>query len=820
MQRRRRQLRNALRVTGLALALCASASSSAAAAEGPSQAVRVGSAPALPSGARSVAPLPGAKALQLTVALKSQDPVGLANLAGAVSTPSSPLFRHYLGVGEFARRFGATPAQIGAVRAALQAQGLTVGAPTANDLTLPVRGTTTALQRAFSISLSQVELASGRSAYANAQAPAIPASIASVVQGVVGLDDLSLDRPQQVTRGSLAPRSAIASADSTNAAHAGAQILTGGPQPCLAARELQQPIEFAGKRAAGLTADQIATAYQLSSLYGAGDLGAGQTIALFEQEAFVPADLAAYQACYGTSTSVTPIDVDGGPEVAAEPSEEEGIEAGLDIEQIIGLAPATHVLVYQGPGEQSVAPVDIISRIVSDDDAKVISSSWGVCEALTSPTVIAAENTLLQEAAAQGQSFYVSSGDSGSEQCSQVQEGNQSLSVLNPASQPFATGVGGTTLYSTGGVGTLLNLLSASDNVFYSGTLSPHEGVWNDGLHSEGGSSGGGVSQRWPMPSYQSSAAPSLGVINPDSSGVPCAGSGDCREVPDVSADADPNTGYVVHVEGGWTFVGGTSASAPLWAAFTVLADASPGCRGIPIGFANPSLYEIAGTSYAEDFRDVTEASPFTGFAGNNPLSGAGLYPVTAGYDMTTGIGAPIGPSLAASLCALVKAPEEAHGEPATISTPALPATPALPTPIATPAAPTEAAQISSAQLKARLVAQLAPSGKAASIAKLLGLGGFSLSFAAPEAGSLAIGWYQLPRGAKLSKSGQPKPVLVASGRVAFTAAGRRTIRLALTGAGRSLLKRAKQIRLTASATFTPRGRAPVTAAKAFLLRR
>jgi subtilase family serine protease len=805
----------------LTLVLGIGAGSSAAGASGSPQPARVGVAPEIPSSAQSIAPLPGTRQLQLTIALKSQDPAGLASLAEAVSSPSSPLFRHYIGVDEFAQRFGATPASVAAVRSALQAQGLSVGAPTANELTLPVRGTAKQVGRAFSTSLSQIELAGGRIAYANSQAPSLPAAVVPFVQSVVGLDSLLRDQPQEIDarsqaashdpRPSNAPRPPHARRSNSNTAPSAAQLATGGPQPCLAAEEKQEPIEFAaGEFAAGVTADQVANAYQLSSLYGAGDFGAGQTIAVFEQEAFQPGDIAAYQACYGTSATVTTVDVDGGPE----PYEGEDGEAALDIEQIIGLAPRARVAVYQGPIEQNVAPVDIISRIVSDDTAKVISSSWGICESVTEelgPGVIDAENTLLQEAAAQGQSFYVASGDSGSEQCSQFDSSDHTLSVLNPASQPFATGVGGTSLYST----------SEGGDFFYTGELPPSEGVWNDGPHS---GTGGGVSQRWAMPSYQSAAAAGLGVINANSSGVQCgAGSGFCRQVPDVSADADPNTGYVVFVNGGqphggWTFIGGTSAAAPLWAAVTGLANASPACRGVPVGFANPSLYAVAASQYASDFKDVTEPSPFSGAANNNALFGTGLYPVTLGYDMTTGLGSPVGPTLASSLCSLV-APRQAEAEALPQRLPPSAPAPVQPTPVS-PGTVSSTPSITQAQITAGLLAQLAaPSGKGAKLAALLKADGYSFKFKALEAGTLVIEWFELPRGAKLAK--KPKPVLVASGRMTFSAANTATVKVTLTGAGKRLLAHARgALSLTGRSTFTPRDKAPARTKHAFQLKR
>ncbi len=235
--------------------------------------------------------------------------------------------------------------------------------------------------------------------------------------------------------------------------------------------------------------------------------------------------------------------------------------------------------------------------------------------------------------------------------CFQADQSNTSLSVIDPGAQPFATGVGGTTLYSTSGSG----CGGEPPPCFYTPGNPAIEGVWNDGIvNNRASGTGGGISSQWTMPSYQSGSPTSLNVINSNSSASPCAGKTFCREVPDVSADADPVTGYAVFSNGNWTVTGGTSAAAPLWGAFAAMVNASATCRGLSIGFANPALYQIAGSSYLSNFNDVTQPSPVTG-AANNDAIGAnnGLYPVGAGYDMATGLGSMIAPALASSLCSL-----------------------------------------------------------------------------------------------------------------------------------------------------------------------
>jgi hypothetical protein len=184
--------------------------------------------------------------------------------------------------------------------------------------------------------------------------------------------------------------------------------------------------------------------------------------------------------------------------------------------------------------------------------------------------------------------------------------------------------------------------------------VPPIEYLWNDGV--EEGAGGSGVSAHFPMPAYQQEAAPGLGVISSLSSGATCGFAGYCRQVPDVSADTSPATGYIVHAEGKWQLIGGTSAAAPLWAAFAALTNASPACHGFKIGFANPSLYTIAGSnSYAAAFHDITGARP-GGLPTTNPFEGSKPFPAGPGYDMATGIGTPAAPALGASLCGIASA--------------------------------------------------------------------------------------------------------------------------------------------------------------------
>ncbi|HUB98475.1 MAG TPA: S53 family peptidase [Solirubrobacterales bacterium] len=294
-------------------------------------------------------------------------------------------------------------------------------------------------------------------------------------------------------------------------------------------------------------------------------------------EPFLPSDIATYQDCYGTDVKITEVNVNGGPR----PYEGEDGEAALDIEQLAVLAPGVEIIVYQGPNEGELPR---FSAWVEQNVAKVMSSSWGKCEEKTPKAEMAAIGTLLQEAAAQGQSFFVAAGDTSSEDCYDADPSDKSISVDTPGSQPYATDVGGTQMVEPG--------------------TPPTEYLWNDGPEEGGGD--GGVSEHFPMPAYQAEVAAGTGVVNALPTGSTCGFSGLCRQVPDVSAKASPETSYIFFSEEDWQLVGGTSAAAPLWAALAALTNASPACQGHTIGFANPALDRIAGNAYGANFHDIT----------------------------------------------------------------------------------------------------------------------------------------------------------------------------------------------------------------------
>jgi subtilase family serine protease len=563
-------------------------------------------------------------AMHVTVTLRPRDPLALDSYARAVSDPASADFRRYLSPSQFARRFGATSGAIATVRQALRARGLHPGPTSAGGLSIPVTAGAAALDRAFSISLRRVRIAGRRTAVTADAAPALSASAATAVQSIVGLDAGAAPRPLLVRPDLSGRRTALARP----------HVVTGGPQPCAQAQATAP-----GQNA--YTEDEIASAYGFGGLYGLGDEGAGTTVALYELEPDDPADIAAYQACYGTRAKVSYVSVDGGAGRGAGSG-----EAALDIENTIGLSPAVDVLVYQGPnsnsGSPGSGPYDLFAKIIDQDRAQVVSVSWGECEEALGQSDAEDENTLFQQAAVQGQSIVSAAGDSGAEDCDAPGTvPDTRAAVDDPGSQPFVTSIGGVSLQALG--------------------PPPVESVWNNAGTPTGGilsagSGGGGVSAFWPMPAAQSDASAPLGVRKAAAAGRACGRAGGyCREVPDVSADADPNTGYLIYWNGsgsvlgqaaGWQGIGGTSGAAPVWASVLALADSSPACGGASIGFAGPALYRAASTAYAADFHDVT--------TGENDYTrtNGGQFAAGAGYDLASGLGTPDATALATSLCA------------------------------------------------------------------------------------------------------------------------------------------------------------------------
>ena len=361
-------------------------------------------------------------------------------------------------------------------------------------------------------------------------------------------------------------------------------------------------------------------AYQLKGFYQLGDKGQGETIGLIEYSLADRAAINTFDACIGA-----PLTVYYDP--TAQPPTQPQSEAAADVEVVAAIAPKATVQLYEsnqsgtGLGPWQLA----VSGSAPGGLPDVISSSWTSCEPLTGLGVsyYETEEVLFEEAAAQGQTVLVATGDDGSEGC-YSQSSSSQLAVDDPASAPYVTAVGGT----------------ASD------TPTGPQYVWNshgaltaaclDTGCAGNGASGGGASQIWPRPKYQPANLP----VSPA-----CAfGAQGCREIPDVSALAgDPYSQYctICGNGGGWLGFGGTSLSAPSWGAVVLLSESLCPTK---IGFLGPLLYS----------NPKSVSGPVV--SGDNDLLGSngGLYAASAtgGYSMATGVGYLGGVNLASgALC-------------------------------------------------------------------------------------------------------------------------------------------------------------------------
>ena len=288
----------------------------------------------LPLGTRAVGPLSGASRLSVDVALRPADPAALTAFAQAVTTPGSAEFRHFIGPGEFAARFGPDPTAAAATRAWLESKGLAVGTTTRDGLLIPVSGPASALGAAFGVGFDQELLPGGRMVREPTGPPSVPSPLAATVQGVVGLADLA-----QPTAQLARPAPGVASPRPP----ASGSLPRTGPSACGAAQ------------AAGTTATELAQAYSMASLYPA-DEGQSVTVGIYELEPYSPADISSFDACYGISTTVTPVPVDI-PVGDATDGAGSG-ESALDIEMVAGLAPEASIRVYVGPNF-GVGPLDV-----------------------------------------------------------------------------------------------------------------------------------------------------------------------------------------------------------------------------------------------------------------------------------------------------------------------------------------------------------------------------------------------------------------------------------------------------------------------------
>jgi subtilase family serine protease len=622
--------------------------------------------------------------MSVEVALAPRNAAGLSADLHAAYTKGSAGYHKWLAKGQFDARYAPSAATRGAVVRYLKSAGLTVD-KSASPFLIRVTGSSHQIAAAFRTALSTYKDRQGIKYFSNATAVKLPSNISRSVTGVVGLTNTVRLHSMIVKRAN--PQLPMGKAKSSSSGNAGCE--TGYVTSAELFNLVSNGVGFnygygGGPGCSGLTPSQVNSIYGAPHV-GARGKGAGVTVGLFELSYYQASDIDTWaHQFYGPNYTppLSNVIVDGGPLSPICPTGDQcppqfegysgDIEVDADIEVSLAVAPdASNFEIYNAPNDfTGQTELDEYTAIANQDTADTVSSSWASCENDVSAGYAQSENTIFEQMALQGQSMFGAEGDTGAFSCIRS-DGTTVQNVLDPPSQPWVTSVGGTSL--------------EGDNP---GT-NPHPGapargtetVWNtDNLCSaqapaadndnqggffwcaETGSGGGGFSQYWGRPFYQIGR----GVNNPsypssagtvDSSGITecsfaTAGT-PCREDPDVSAEADPYTGYAEYCTGnpnppdystcgtfsagqpvpGWFGIGGTSLSSPLWAAIIADRDSYQGHR---TGNINPLVYLLFNLDPSQYFNDITGKGHLQQAATSN-----GLFPTTPGYDMSTGVGSP-----------------------------------------------------------------------------------------------------------------------------------------------------------------------------------
>jgi subtilase family serine protease len=620
-----------------------------------------------------------ASRMSVEVGLAPRDGSGLSAELKAIYTKGDSQYDRFLGKGQFDARYAPAAATTNAVAAYLRGQGLTVSS-TDSPFLLQASGSSAKITAAFHTDLRNYIDRKGEGYFSNSASVRLPASIASVVTGIVGLTDT-------VRLQSLAVRPTAASKAAAKSASSSASCETGYVTTAelfdLVSNNVGFPYGYGGgPGCAGLTPSQT------NSMYGAPFAsprteGAGVTAAVFELSAYQASDIDTWATTFYGKRYAPPLEnvtVDGGPLAPVCPAGDTcpadfngysgDVEVDADIEMTLAVAPdVKHLIVYNAANDETgQTELDEYTAIANQDVASTISSSWGVCENDVTAGYAESENTVFEQMALQGQSLFSSSGDTGAFGCIRS-DGTTVVNVGDPSSQPWVTSVGGTS-FESDNPGTNPNPgtpAKGDETVWNVDNLCSDQGAAADNDNQGGyfwcaetGSGSGGSSQYWARPFYQrgpgvNSATTTYSgetVANGETACTLARAGTPCREVPDISANADPYTGYAEYCTGnastpfsdcatfsgsepapGWFGIGGTSLSSPLWSALIADRDSFNGDRA---GNINPLVYSWFDTDPGKYFNDITGNGKLQKAATNN-----GLYPTTPGYDEATGIGTP-----------------------------------------------------------------------------------------------------------------------------------------------------------------------------------
>jgi len=527
----------------------------------------------------------------LTIKRSPEQDAGLKTLLDAQQDRSSSDYHRWLTPEEFGQRFGASQQDLETVAAWLKAQGFQVGAIANGRTFIEFSGTAGQVRQAFSTQIHRYEV-NGESHWANSTDPQIPEAMSPVVEGVATLHDF-YSKPQ-------AP-------------------------PVSTSQGVIYP----------LAPPDYATIYNIGPLYTAGIDGSGVTIAIVGRSNIKTSDVEMFRTLYGLADNPPQVVLNGpDPGIPSPPAGQavsgEEMEAVLDVTWAGAVGRGAGVKLVVSKSTTSTDGVMLSALyIVENNLADVMSESFGQCESTFGATNIQAYTRMAEQAAAQGITFVVSSGDAGSAGCYTSTDSDTGLAVSALASTPYTVAVGGTEFMDTG-----------YWNPDGSAKSYIPEKVWNESTYAcppcSGAlaASGGGVSS---LPATQTKPAWQAGVA-----GIP---SDNRRDVPDVSLAAAIHNGYIICIEGSCSseLAGGTSAAAPSFAGMMALVNQKTKARQ---GQADYVLYKLAAAQdYSKCngsagvpaatcvFNDVTQ--------GDNAVPGSAnpQYKAGTGYDMATGLG-------------------------------------------------------------------------------------------------------------------------------------------------------------------------------------
>lgn len=495
----------------------------------------------------------------------------LAELLRAQQEPGSPYYHKWLTPESFGERFGVSSRDLEQVANWLQVHGMQVDEVPAARRSIVFSGTVAQVQSAFHTAIRRYRVG-GETHYANASEPEIPQALAAVVNGPAALHDF---------------RSAPM--------HIATPAFTSGSNHYLSPRDWN-------------------TIYDVNPLYGQGIDGTGQSIAVIGRVDINLSDVRTFRSSSALPAKDPQIIVNGAD--PGFPDAGDQFESSLDVEWA-GAAAKNATVKFVTSASGSSDGISLSAQYaVTHNVAPIVTVSYGLCEAATGASGNAFWNNLWAQAAAQGISVFVSSGDSGAAGCDSgsASSASNGRGVNALCSSTYSTCVGGTQFNDTSNAS---QYWSANNDSGMGSALSYiPELAWNESPSGGLWSTGGGASIVYTKPSWQ--AAP----------GVPADGK---RDVPDVSMTAAMHDGYLVEMQGNLYTVGGTSASAPSLASLIALVVQNSGAQGN----INPVLYSLGNLQLSSGgaavFHDVT--------GGSNSVPGAVGFNAGHGYDQATGLG-------------------------------------------------------------------------------------------------------------------------------------------------------------------------------------